>query len=266
MRRMIGCGHPQLIRLLLDPEPAEGSGGGGTAPQASPPARERSPLSEDQVREIIRQEGTPEKAFLKLDRRNRKHLAEAVSRAELAERKLKDAEAKVPGPGSVVLSKEDAAVWAKVQEHELTDPDAVRKRLEAGDEAIGKVAKSARDAELAAVAEVIRIPADRLATFATLAADRRFEVVEEGDEGRKVKKAYVLEGEGKDQKKVEATLALKDHAAALGIGTAQQQQPRRPASAAGMRPSANLPPAQDGQQQVSGQHVMQPEGRPVTYF
>lgn len=263
MRRPIVCGHPQLIRLLLDPDPAGAGGGGtgGTQAQDPPKGRERLPLSEEQVREIIKQEGTAERAFLKQDRRNRKHLAEANARAESAEKKLAEVSGKVPKDGSIVLSKDDAETWNKLQglfkEGEIASIDDLAKQFKEGKTASDKLARAVRSAELNDVATDLAIPEDRRATFLKLAGDRKFAVEEVEESGKKIRKVFVVEGEGKEEKKIPAAEAFKDDAAALGIGTAAVLPARRP-SAASARPSANTPAqAPNGIGQASGRYIVE---------
>jgi len=274
MRRPIACGHPHLIRLLLDTASGEaGSGGGGTTTQDPPKPRERLPLTEDQVRELIRQEGgtsgAPEKAFLKQDRRFRRLLKEATDRADQAERKLTEAAAKVPRDGSRVLDKDQAKAWdefqALLKEGSIESVEALGRRLKAGDQAATKVAESERQAEIATIADILKVPEGRRATFARLAGDRKFLVEEEGEEGKKVRKAYVMDGD----KKTPAEAAFKDDAEALGLGTQQQAGGRRVVSAPNLRPSANAPvPAQGagGQGAYNGNPVAEPQARPLSWF
>lgn len=167
-----------MTRYLLDPQGGEGNG--APAPQAD---------LATMLKALIAEKGDDAKAVAKeLLAKNRE--LEADNRNY--RRKIKDLKAGAPAEGSLVLSKDDAQLWAKYRD--LGDPEEVKASLDAGTDAIREREKADRVGNLKKAASAAGYGPD---VFADLAESKGLavEVNEETRDGKAVVDAFVT-GEG----------------------------------------------------------------------
>lgn len=174
-----------FLRLLLDPKAGTeggGSSGAGTGENADPNTGKATnpPPAADASRgyeAALAKHGNDSAAMARTIYADNEKL-----RSDLAA-----ATAKVPGDGTVVLSKAEAARWTELGK--LGGFDEVKTRLTQGVEAIGQVARFTREKLIASAAGAVGYDAEVLTS---LAGDLAIEVKEEDKGGKKVKTAEVV--------------------------------------------------------------------------
>lgn len=195
-------------RVLLDPRAESG----GTETSTVPDTEARAPTVE-QAEKLIDKHGSPAAAMMVV-------LTDAYNARERA----RQAEARIPGAGCVVLTKEQAAQWSEYQA--IGPPDTCRKFKRDAEEFGGKLKQIEKEQGLDSIAEAAGIPEATRKVFRKVALPDAEHIVKEvaGDkEGEKVKRVFVKVKDGEAEKEIAFDDAYADFLPALRPAQGTQQ-------------------------------------------